>query len=56
MLEVTLHVQWLNSLEVWRVSASGGHYWDAKTIDEIPKAVRGMLRSEGENLTQAAKE
>ncbi len=48
MLNIEFQLVWFDTLSEWRVIGSGGHYVGAKSISEIPTAVRTMMQSEAD--------
>lgn len=56
MIELEFRVKWLDSTKEWRVYGSGDQYWTAKKTDDIPKAVRGMLRYEADRIDEVGQE
>ena len=50
MIDVTFKLHWFSDSQEWRGIAADNTYWTSKDIDGLPKAVRGMLRSVGDEF------
>lgn len=46
--DISMTIRWSAKTQEWRVGTDCGQYWGAKCLDDVPEAIRGLLKGDAE--------